>query len=159
MLYLLAHTVIIFIQALPLKLVAWLGRRIGFIFWCLDARHRRVALPNLTLCLGNEKSPAEIRALARENFRRIGENFACAVKTAAMDFESLRSRVEFAAPALSNPPSAPPRSVVCAIGRQGCRAKASAAASAGHEPARSRLAAFGKDAADRFIAVRSDWFS
>ena len=103
MLYLLARTLIIFIQTLPLKLVARLGRLGGFVVWCLDARHRRVARRNLTLCLGDEKSASEIRALARENFRRIGENFACAVKTAAMDFEALRSRVEFAAPILSNP--------------------------------------------------------
>ena len=38
-------------------------------------RHRRVALENLTMCFGSEKSPAEIRALAKENFRRIGENY------------------------------------------------------------------------------------
>ena len=67
----------------------------GLAYW-LDARHRRVALQNLTMCFGREKSPEEIRALARENFRRIGENFACAVKTAAMSFEALRPHVEFA---------------------------------------------------------------
>ena len=57
-------------------------------YW-LDARHRRVALQNLTMCFGGEKSPAEIRALARENFRRIGENYASAVKTAAMTFDAI----------------------------------------------------------------------
>src|SRR5439155_792448 len=31
-----------------------------------------------------EKSPAEIRALAKENFRRLGESYGCAVKTASM---------------------------------------------------------------------------
>ena len=36
------------------------------------------------MCFGQEKSPEEIHAIARENFRRIGENFAGAVKTAAM---------------------------------------------------------------------------
>ena len=119
MLYFLAHTLITFIQALPLKLVARLGRLCGFVVWCLDVRHRRVALRNLTLCLGDEKSASEIRALARENFRRIGENFACAVKTAAMNFKSLRSRVQFVTPSLTNPPAVPPRSVVCAIGHFG----------------------------------------
>jgi len=44
----------------------------GLAFW-LDARHRRVALKNLEMCFGREKSPEEIRALARENLRRIGE--------------------------------------------------------------------------------------
>ena len=76
------------IQALPLTWVARLGRAGGALAYWLDARHRRVALHNLTMCFGGEKSPAEIRALARENFRRIGENFACAVKTAAMSFEA-----------------------------------------------------------------------
>ena len=92
----------------------------GLAYW-LDARHRRVALRNLTLCFGREKSPAEIRALARENFRRIGENFACAIKTAAMSFEELRPRVEFVGNAriLSPPAGRKPQSVVAAIGHFG----------------------------------------
>src|SRR6266436_3476818 len=94
-LYLLAHSLVTFIQALPLTWVARLGRGGGGAAYWLDARHRKVACRNLTLCFGDEKSAKEIRALARENFRRIGENFACAVKTAAMSFEELRPCVEF----------------------------------------------------------------
>jgi lauroyl/myristoyl acyltransferase len=82
--YLLGRGVVALLQALPLVWVARLGRAGGGLVYWLDGRHRRVALNNLTLCFGREKSPAEIRALARENFRRIGENFASAVKTAAM---------------------------------------------------------------------------
>ena len=40
------------------------------------------------MCFGGEKTPDEIRALARENFRRIGENFACAIKTASMSLDA-----------------------------------------------------------------------
>ena len=47
------------------------------------------------MCFGGEKSPAEIRALAKENFRRIGENYASAVKTVAMSFDELRPHVEY----------------------------------------------------------------
>ena len=83
------------IQALPLTFVARLGRAGGGLAYWLDARHRRVALKNLTMCFGNEKSPDEIRALARENFRRIGENYACAIKTSMMTFTELRPHVEF----------------------------------------------------------------
>jgi lauroyl/myristoyl acyltransferase len=136
-LYLLARTLIAFIQALPLNMAARLGRLGGGLTWYFDARHRRVALRNLTLCFGQEKSDSEIRALARENFRRIGENFACAVKTAAMNLEALRARVQFIAPTLTDPPTSPlpqslptptpsvpntaspPRSVVAAIGHFG----------------------------------------
>ena len=84
-----------FLQSLPLTVVAWLGRRLGALAWWLDARHRRVTLANLTLAFGKEKSPAELRALAHENFRRLGENYASAVKTASMKPEELAQHVQY----------------------------------------------------------------
>ena len=84
LIYLLGRGVVALLQALPLVWVARLGRAGGALAFWLDGRHRRVALDNLTLCFGREKSPEEIRALAKKNFRRIGENYASAVKTAAM---------------------------------------------------------------------------
>jgi KDO2-lipid IV(A) lauroyltransferase len=95
LLYYLALAVIKGLQALPLRWVARLGRRGGGLVYWFDARHRRVALENLTMCFGTEKTPAEIRALARENFRRLGESYACAVKTASMTAEQLRLHLEF----------------------------------------------------------------
>jgi len=93
-LYYLLRGLMAFLQALPLTWVAQFGRGVGAIVCWLDARHRRVATKNLTMCLGAEKSPAEIKALVRENFRRIGENFACAVKTAGMSAAQLKSHME-----------------------------------------------------------------
>ena len=95
LLYLLARAVIAGLQALPLPLVARLGRAIGALIHLLDARHRKVVLKNLDLCFGKEKSATELRAIAKENFRRIGENFACAVKTAGMPWSELRASCEF----------------------------------------------------------------
>jgi lauroyl/myristoyl acyltransferase len=120
-LYYLARAVVALLQALPLPWVARLGRSGGGLAFWLDARHRRVALRNLTMCFGHEKSPAELRALGRENFRRIGENFACAIKTAAMSFEELRQRVEFVGNAriISPPAEGKARGVVAAIGHFG----------------------------------------
>lgn len=119
LLYWVALGLIRAVQALPLTWVARLGRSVGSLVYWLDARHRRVASRNIAMCFP-ELGPAETRALAKENFRRIGENFACAVKTAGMDFETLRKRVEFDAPALTVPVSGqvPPRAVV-AIGHFG----------------------------------------
>jgi lauroyl/myristoyl acyltransferase len=97
-LYIVARVVIGCIQALPLRTVARLGRAGGGLAYWLDGRHRRVAQRNLAMCFGNEKSAGEIRALAKENFRRIGENFACAAKTASMTIEEMRPHVEFVAP-------------------------------------------------------------
>ena len=95
LLYWFARVLVAVIQALPLTLVARLGRAGGGLAYWLDGRHRRVALQNLTMCFGREKSPEEIRALARENFRRIGENYAGAVKTAVMSPEQLRPHFDF----------------------------------------------------------------
>src|SRR5207244_11083373 len=120
-LFLLARAAVAFLQALPLPTVARLGRTGGFVTYLFDARHRRVALNNLTVCLGQEKSAGELRALARENFKRIGESFACALKTAAMSAEELRGHVEFAVPSSvsSAPAGSHPPTLVVAIGHFG----------------------------------------
>jgi KDO2-lipid IV(A) lauroyltransferase len=89
--------------------------------WLLDRRHRNVALRNLTMCLGAERSPEEIRNLAAENLRRIGENFACAVKTSAMTYEELRPHLEFGGnpQVIEAPDQVGQRKFVVAIGHFG----------------------------------------
>ena len=113
--YFLARGLIALLQLLPLPTVARLGRFGGALAFRLDARHRRVTLDNLQMCFGGEKSPAEITALAKENFRRIGENYCCAIKTAAMSADQLRPYVEFVKPEQLQPP----RRLVTAIGHFG----------------------------------------
>jgi KDO2-lipid IV(A) lauroyltransferase len=82
------------LQSLPLEWVARLGRLLGGIAYLLDARHRKKTRENLRKALGPERSDAEIDALARETFRRIGESFCSAAKTASMSWEALRDRCE-----------------------------------------------------------------
>ena len=114
-------TLVRFIQTLPLTWAARLGRAGGAAAFWLDGRHRRVALQNMTAALGSERTPAEIQALARENFRRIGENYCCAVKTATMTYEQLRGRVEFTGLDKFLQGTAPdhPQSLIVAIGHFG----------------------------------------
>ena len=83
------------LQALPLRVVARIGRAGGTLAYWLDVRHRNVAINNLTLCFGAEKSPREIRQIARENLKRIGESYCCAIKTSTMSFEELKRYVSF----------------------------------------------------------------
>lgn len=119
LLYLVARVLVALIQALPLRWVAQIGRLGGRIGYVLDGRHRRVAIRNLTRCFP-EKPAAEIRAIAKENYRRIGESFGCGVKTAGMSFEQLRLHVEFAVePDWLVPPGVTPRRRVVAIGHFG----------------------------------------
>jgi KDO2-lipid IV(A) lauroyltransferase len=93
--YLIARGGIAIVQLLPLRLVARLGRGLGVLAFHLSARYRRVTLENLTLVFGHEKSAAEILEIAREHFRRLGENYLSAIKTAAMDAKEILPHVEF----------------------------------------------------------------
>jgi lauroyl/myristoyl acyltransferase len=120
-LYLAARGAVALIQALPLRLVARLGRAGGAVAYRLDGRHRRVALANLEMCFGQNRTAAEIRAIARENFRRLGENFACAVKTASMSARELKPYLEIvgAEKILQSVGDDPRRSRIVAIGHFG----------------------------------------
>ena len=121
LLYLVALSLVKFLQALPLRWVARIGRAGGALAYAIDGRHRRVVQRNLAMCFGAEKSPEEIRAVAKENFRRLGENYGCAVKTAAMSWEELKASVEFVnvERVQVNGPGGKPRTIVVAIGHFG----------------------------------------
>jgi lauroyl/myristoyl acyltransferase len=121
LLYYVARGAIVLVQALPLRWAARLGRGAGVLAFLLDARHRKVAMAHLQACFGAEKSPAEIKAIAAENFRRIGENFLCAIKTTAMPIAELEPHIEFAgAEKVFSPKGRErPRRVVAAIGHFG----------------------------------------
>lgn len=94
--YLLVRALLGLLRLLPLRCIARLGWMGGALACALDGRHWRVAVDNLTQCFGDSKTPEEIRALARENFRRIGESFASAVKTSSMSEAEIRQCVEVA---------------------------------------------------------------
>ncbi len=121
LLYWFARAVVAVLQALPLRVVARIGRAGGALAYGIDARHRRVAVRNLTKCFGQEKSAAEIQAIARENFRRLGENYISAIKTAAMSPGELAPHFKFigAEKILAHATAAGPQSCVVAIGHFG----------------------------------------
>ena len=94
LLYILAMGVIKGIQALPLPLVGRIGRALGGMAYRLDARHRRVAISNLTAAFGSEWDSDKIHSVAREHFRRLGENYCGAIKTAAMSDDQIKPHLE-----------------------------------------------------------------
>ena len=104
------------IQALPIRAGAMLGRAGGALAWWVDRRHRRVALANLALALP-ELTEEQRMNIARENFRRIGENYVCALKTASMSPKELGRYVDWANVAESLPTDG--RSVIGAVGHFG----------------------------------------
>ncbi len=88
LLYIFARTAVAIARYLPLRFLARIGRCAGALAWHLDRRHRQVALDNLTASF-QEKSTDEIRALAKENFRRLGETYLSILKTGGMDAEAI----------------------------------------------------------------------
>lgn len=81
------------IGLLPVKLAAGLGRSIGAIAYVVDGRHRKVAQDNLRLIFGEELSEKEIRALAKENYKRVVEAYFSAIRTLQMSPEEVQQYV------------------------------------------------------------------
>ena len=72
-----AFKVFMFFFAVPPR--SWclrFGRALGTLVYRLDRHHRNIALANLRQAFGREKSPAELRAIALDSFRRFGETVA-----------------------------------------------------------------------------------
>ncbi len=119
-LYILVRAFLVIISLMPLEVVARIGRFLGAVAYFIDAKHRKTAISNLTLVFP-DKTLDEARALAFENFKRIGENFLCAAKTFTMKKEELEKRVEFVGVEKLEKASrsSPDGSVVVAIGHFG----------------------------------------
>ena len=119
-LYYVASLIVRLLQSLPLLWVARLGRLGGAATYWFDKRHRNVALSNLARCFP-EKTGTEHHALAKENFRRIGENMACAIRTSRCKAEEINAILEVAGVnKLRFPPEGTaPESRIVAIGHFG----------------------------------------
>lgn len=95
LIYQLARLCIRGIQFPSLEIVARLGRALGWLAFYLDGRHRRVAIQNLGRTWGSRWGEGRIRAIAHENFCRLGENYCCAIKTASMSASELKPHLEW----------------------------------------------------------------
>lgn len=108
------------IGCLPLMGVARIGRFLGWVVYPLDRRHRRVTLDNLARCFPDW--PEGKRGdLAREVFKRLGESYACALRTAMMSDAEVREVLEMVGLEnyLLDPVTGAPTSAVVAIGHFG----------------------------------------
>src|SRR3954464_6753594 len=82
------------VAALPLPLVFRIGEFIGLCAWLISPGYRKLALQNAAVAFADEKSPAEIHRLLRQNFKRLGANLLCSVKMATMAPEAIAQRVD-----------------------------------------------------------------
>lgn len=92
--YILALGVIGFLKALPFKGAVGVGAFFGRLFYALDRRHRKVALDNLRIALGREKSEEEMRRIALAAFQNLGRSAAEFVRIPGMSDAEIGRRVE-----------------------------------------------------------------
>lgn len=103
------------VRVVPVRMVAAVGRFVGGLVYFLDARHRGVALENLRRCFPG-MAERERRGIAREHFRRLGENFISAIPTAGLTSSQITPYLEVAG---AEQLGVNPRGAIVAIGHFG----------------------------------------
>lgn len=81
------------LKCTPLLAVWWLGRLLGTVAYYLAGKYRKLALHNLRIAFGREKSETERRALAREHFKSLFANLLCGFKLPLMKEADVAERV------------------------------------------------------------------
>jgi len=92
--YLLYRAGFALITILPLRTLFALGNALGFCAWVLLRRYRRLALQNIEIAFGDEKSLRELHLLVRQHFQRLGANLLCSIKLGAVSLERLTDCIE-----------------------------------------------------------------
>lgn len=83
-----------FVNLLPEDLSLWGGRQLGRMMFYVDRGHRKVALENLHLAFGKEKSGEELLAIARRTFENLGMMAVEFFRIPKMDVETFKKRVK-----------------------------------------------------------------
>src|SRR5881397_3481836 len=92
--YLLYRVEAALLTALPLRVLYMVGNAAGFCGWLLFGHYRRLALRNVTIAFGKEKSPRELRRLVRRHFQRLCANLLCSIKLASMPVDEVLRHVK-----------------------------------------------------------------
>lgn len=82
------------LTAMPLRMVFSLGEILGFLGWLFLPPYRRLALRNVEIAFGDEKSAAEKRGIVRQHFRQLGANLLSGMKLNTMPLETVAGLVE-----------------------------------------------------------------
>jgi len=93
-LYLLLRSFSFFINLLPEGFALWVGRHLGMVMYYLDPEHRKVAIQNLEIAFGQEKSKVERRSIAKKNFQNLGMMAIEFFRIPGMELETYQKKVE-----------------------------------------------------------------
>ncbi|MCX6966683.1 MAG: lipopolysaccharide heptosyltransferase II [Verrucomicrobia bacterium] len=97
------------VSLLPIGIIFRIGTVLGWLAHWLLGPYRRLVVANLTIAFGTEKSPKQIRQLARKHFALMGANFLSGAKLSTMPGEKILRHVqieglEVLREAVKNPP-------------------------------------------------------
>src|SRR5437016_10577560 len=81
-------------STLPLRLLFAIGNFLGVCAWAVLPQYRRLARRNLEVAFAHEKSPRELRRIARRNFQWQSANLVCGLKMVSMPLEKVTRYVE-----------------------------------------------------------------
>lgn len=107
------------LRPLPMRAVVALGRFVGTLVYWVGGPYRRLALRNLEIAYGTEKTPAERRRLARAHFAMLVGNLFGSIKAATLLPAEVREIVELEGWERVRETVAKGRGITCAIGHYG----------------------------------------
>ena len=93
--YLILYSLIYLLSWIPRPLGLRLGGFMGDFFFRILKRRRQIALNNLTVAFGEEKSPQEREAIARKSFQNLGRHFFEVIYLLRYDKAKLASYVQY----------------------------------------------------------------
>jgi len=85
--YLLYRAALAIIAALPLSVIFFLGKLLGFLGWIALPNYRGLARRNLQIAFFGEKSARQISCLVRKHFQQLGANLLSGIKLNGMPLE------------------------------------------------------------------------
>jgi heptosyltransferase-2 len=105
---------------LPLPLVFRLGSLLGLIAYPFAGSYRKLALSNLRIAFGREKSEKEIRAIARKHFRLLGGNILSAFRVSRMSVPEVDALMEITNPEVMERVTSRKEGAIFVCGHRGC---------------------------------------
>ena len=81
------------VRILPLAAAFLLGKAAGEVAYRCFGKRRAIALANLRLAFGSERSEAQLRALNRQHFQLLGANLLAGLKCSSMPHDAIWERV------------------------------------------------------------------
>ena len=82
------------VRTLPRPVNVLIGKTLGYTFYALDRQHRRLTIENLAAAFPN-RSPAELRAIARGVFGHFGSLLTEILRFSGLSHEQMLASVEF----------------------------------------------------------------